>query len=195
MEEREVLHQLLAARNKLINQYGWGYNDVMEMSIEKLISMLTTEEKMIPLADREKLKELMDKAQEILLDGKEVGSDDDYINIRIPKKGDVPIVEFEGKEYGAMPEEALESIKFVWVTKDEREHAIENPYLDIKYLASGSQSKRRVSLGDETVAEHLRETVNQLVKDYGLTAQQDRAIPVEDVLRLLKSNRSIDDDE
>lgn len=128
-------------------------------------------------------------------ESKQTTNEDDYINIRIPKKGDVPIVEFEGKEYGAMPEEALESIKFVWVTKDEREHAIENPYLDIKYLASGSQSKRRVSLGDETVAEHLRETVNQLVKDYGLTAQQDRAIPVEDVLRLLKSNRSIDDDE
>lgn len=153
------------------------------------------QEGMIPLTDRKKLKELKDKVQKILLDGKEVGSDDDYISIRIPKKGDVPIIEFEGKEYGAMPEEALESIKFVWVTKDEREHAIENPYLDIKYLASGSQSKRRVSLGDETVAEHLRETVNQLVKDYGLTAQQDRAIPVEDVLRLLKSNRSIDDDE
>lgn len=71
-----------------------------------------------PLTDREKLKELMDKAQEILLDGKEVGSEDDYINIRIPKKGDVPIVEFKGQRYGEMPEQGLESIKLLWVTDD-----------------------------------------------------------------------------
>lgn len=76
------------------------------------------QEKTIPLTDTKKLKELKDKAQEILLDGKGIGSEDDYINIRIPKKGDVPIVEFKGQRYGEMPEQGLESIKLLWVTDD-----------------------------------------------------------------------------
>lgn len=76
------------------------------------------QEKTIPLTDTKKLKELKDKSQEILLDGKGIGSEDDYINIRIPKKGDVPIVKFKGQRYGEMPEQGLESIKLLWVTDD-----------------------------------------------------------------------------
>lgn len=51
-------------------------------------------------------------------ESKQTTNEDDYINIRIPKKGDVPIVEFKGQRYGEMPEQGLESIKLLWVTDD-----------------------------------------------------------------------------
>lgn len=51
-------------------------------------------------------------------ESKQTTNEDDYINIRIPKKGDVPIVKFKGQRYGEMPEQGLESIKLLWVTDD-----------------------------------------------------------------------------
>ncbi|MGP0612783.1 hypothetical protein [Listeria monocytogenes] len=51
-------------------------------------------------------------------ESKQTTNEDDYINIRIPNKGDVPIVEFKGQRYGEMPEQGLESIKLLWVTDD-----------------------------------------------------------------------------
>lgn len=60
----------------------------------------------------EEIKSLSKEANEL------TNEEDDYINIRIPKKGDVPIVEFKGQRYGEMPEQGLESIKLLWVTDD-----------------------------------------------------------------------------
>lgn len=51
-------------------------------------------------------------------ESKQTTNEDDYINIRIPKKGDVPIVKFKGQRYGELPEQGLESIKLLWVTDD-----------------------------------------------------------------------------
>lgn len=113
------------------------------------------QEEMIPLTDREKLKELMDKAQKVLLDGKEVGSDDDYINIRIPKKGDVPIVEFKGQRYGEMPEQGLESIKLLWVTDDfTGTNLSERLSFDAVYLDKDHKpSRSSISVGESLATE------------------------------------------
>ncbi|EAD3271487.1 hypothetical protein DYE72_05300 [Listeria monocytogenes] len=40
----------------------------------------------------------------------------DYLSIRIPNKGDVPIIEYEGDDYGQLPYQGLESLRLLWVT-------------------------------------------------------------------------------
>ncbi|HAB7745330.1 TPA_asm: hypothetical protein GYP43_03030 [Listeria monocytogenes] len=86
----------------------------------------------------------------MLLDGKEVGSEDDYINIRIPKKGDVPIVEFKGKSYGQLPDQGLESLKLLWATDLHLGTKPQERFsLDIVYLDKDHEPLRSaISVGD-----------------------------------------------
>lgn len=120
----------------LMDKYGWKYDDVMDMSTEKLLGVLENElkinhlrslnddvadepEEIKPLSKDARAVELLSQAAQLLQEANELtDTEDDYINIRIPKKGDVPIIEFKGQRYGEMPEQGLESIKLLWVTDD-----------------------------------------------------------------------------
>lgn len=76
-------------------------------------------EQIKPLSKEARILDILSQASQLLQEANELTNDeDDYINIRIPKKGDVPIVEFKGQRYGEMPEQGLESIKLLWVTDD-----------------------------------------------------------------------------
>ncbi|AMW98444.1 hypothetical protein [Rummeliibacillus stabekisii] len=84
----------------------------------------------------------------------------DYISLRVPKPGDVPIVEFNGEVL-----ENFESIKFVWIT---RGMGMDDPiiicpyFLDIQGLRTldvdGEQQYEcyRIGLGKETEVEKFR---------------------------------------
>lgn len=76
-------------------------------------------EQIKPLSKEARTLDLLSQAAQLLQEANELTNDeDDYINIRIPNKGDVPIVKFKGQRYGEMPEQGLESIKLLWVTDD-----------------------------------------------------------------------------
>lgn len=89
-------------------------------------------------------------------------SDDDYINIRVPKRGDVPIISIDGN-LAYSDTEGLESIKFVWATKDHRDTELFIPFVDVRILSHDNQNNVeyvRLATGNETAAEIQRETVN-----------------------------------
>ncbi|EDN7323702.1 hypothetical protein FHK07_12005 [Listeria monocytogenes] len=79
-----------------------------------------------------------------------LNDEQDYINIRIPKKGDVPIVEFKGKSYGQLPDQALESLKLLWVTDSHLETTPPERFsLDIVYLDKDHRPIRSaINVGD-----------------------------------------------
>ncbi|MGO2566453.1 MAG: hypothetical protein ACTH8E_11870 [Brochothrix thermosphacta] len=87
---------------------------------------------------------------------------DDYINIRVPKRGDVPIISIDGN-LAYSDTEGLESIKFVWATKDHRDTELFIPFVDVRILSHDNQNNVeyvRLATGNETAAEIQRETVN-----------------------------------
>lgn len=58
-----------------------------------------------------------------------------YINIYIPKKAMYRIVEFKGKSYGQLSDQALESLKLLWITDSYLETILEERFsVDILYL-------------------------------------------------------------
>ncbi|KAA9534573.1 hypothetical protein DCK33_08265 [Listeria monocytogenes] len=77
------------------------------------------------------------------------------MNIRIPKKGDVPIVEFKGQRYGEMPEQGLESIKLLWVTDDfTGTNLSERLSFDAVYLDKDHKpSRSSISVGESLATE------------------------------------------
>ncbi|WP_225308243.1 hypothetical protein [Listeria monocytogenes] len=88
-------------------------------------------------------------------ESKQTTNEDDYINIRIPKKGDVPIVEFKGQRYGEMPEQGLESIKLLWVTDDfTGTNLSERLSFDAVYLDKDHKpSRSSISVGESLATE------------------------------------------
>lgn len=82
----------------------------------------------------------------------------DYINIRVPRPGDVPIVEFNGEVL-----ENFESIKFVWVTQGDDSNIILHPlFLDVQGLRMLDVNEKehfeayRTGLGKESEVEKYR---------------------------------------
>lgn len=58
-----------------------------------------------------------------------------YINICIPKKAMYRIVEFKGKSYGQLSDQALESLKLLWITDSYLETILGERFsVDILYL-------------------------------------------------------------
>lgn len=83
---------------------------------------------------------------------------DDYINIRIPKYGDVPIVMLQG-EIALKEDEGLESVKFIWVTKTFDEGDFNIPFVDVKTITMNDPYKIHRGFGDEHEAEYKRNQV------------------------------------
>lgn len=91
---------------------------------------------------------------------KEHKSTDDYISISIPKYGDVPTVTLKGKDV-CETDEAIECVKFVWVTGKRVDPFIRTPYLDVNLLHGkddGEYSRRSKVIGSEEEAEYQRLT-------------------------------------
>ncbi|ODJ73352.1 hypothetical protein [Brochothrix thermosphacta] len=85
---------------------------------------------------------------------------DDYINIRIPNLGDVPIVTLDGGiPYGA--DDWIESIKFIWVTKTFETVDFNIPYVEVRMLSDKNRPSKIVrGFGDELEAEYRRNKVS-----------------------------------
>lgn len=88
----------------------------------------------------------------------------DYINIRVPKPGDVPIVEFNGEVL-----ENFESIKFVWVTSgDDSVFVLYQHFLDIQGLRTmdvegeDHYERYRIGLGKESEVEKFRKKYQEI---------------------------------
>lgn len=117
-------------------------------------------EEIKPLLNDKKAVELLGQAAELLKEANELMDDEqDYINIRIPKKGDVPIVTIEGRTFDSVSDEGLQSLKFVWVT--DVLDRLERPFFELKYIDQRTDSTLRTqAIGDEYVVERMRERVN-----------------------------------
>ncbi len=79
----------------------------------------------------------------------------DYLSIRIPNKGDVPIIEYEGDDYGQLPHQALESLRLLWVTDSYLEtKPTERLNLDIVYIDVDNEGSRLcINVGDSLSTE------------------------------------------
>ncbi|EHD5018732.1 hypothetical protein JRB95_001359 [Listeria monocytogenes] len=117
-------------------------------------------EEIKPLSRGARTSELIIQAAELLNEAYKLNdTDDDYINIRIPKKGDVPIVTIEGRTFDSVSDEGLQSLKFVWVT--DVLDRLERPFFELKYIDQRTDPTLRTqAIGDEYVVEKLRERVN-----------------------------------
>lgn len=117
-------------------------------------------EEIKPLLKEARTLDLLSQASELLREANELTNvDDDYINIRIPKKGDVPIVTIEGRTFDKVSDEGLQSLKFVWATSLDKR--IERPFFELKYIDERTNPTIRTqAIGDEYVVEKLRECVN-----------------------------------
>lgn len=118
-------------------------------------------EQIKPLSKEARTLDLLSQAAQLLQEANELtNEEDDYINIRIPKKGDVPIVTIEGRTFDSVSDEGLQSLKFVWVTQPF--NLLEVPFIELKYIDQRINSTIRTqAIGDEYVAEKLRERVNE----------------------------------
>lgn len=119
-------------------------------------------EQIKPLSKEARTLDLLSQASELLREANELtNEEDDYINIRISKKGDVPIVTIEGRTFDSVSDEGLQSLKFVWVTQTDMFN-IGIPFIELKYIDQRINSTIRTqAIGDEYVAEKLRERVNE----------------------------------
>ncbi|EOU2212337.1 hypothetical protein WG505_03730 [Listeria monocytogenes] len=79
----------------------------------------------------------------------------DYLSIRIPNKGDVPIIEYEGDDYGQLPHQGLESLRLLWVTDSYLEtKPTERLSLDIVYIDVDNEGSRLcINVGDSLSTE------------------------------------------
>lgn len=79
----------------------------------------------------------------------------DYLSIRIPNKGDVPIIEYEGDDYGQLPYQGLESLRLLWVTDSNLEtKPTERLSLDIVYIDVENEGSRLcINVGDSLSTE------------------------------------------
>lgn len=117
---------------------------------------------------------------------------DDYISIRIPKYGDKPIVQMRG-ERAVNASEGIESVKFVWVTKDSRGANMDIPFMDVKLLHGaddGEFVRLLKGVGSEIEAETLRQTIN-LSKH---TKEMYRLLNVRDLICKCKEHHTHDND-
>lgn len=120
-------------------------------------------EQIKPLSKEARTLDLLSQAAQLLQEANELtNEEDDYINIRIPKKGDVPIVTIEGRTFDSVSDEGLQSLKFVWVTDVlDRLDRFEKPFIELKYVDQRIDSTIRTqAIGDEYLVEKLRERVN-----------------------------------
>ena len=93
--------------------------------------------------------------QEKVIVNQQPKSADDYINIRIPNNGDLPIVYLDGEE--ATPDdEGIESVKFIWVTEtdDSKDNAI--PFVEVRTVRRDINRSTFRSMGDELEADEKR---------------------------------------
>ncbi|EAC4590477.1 hypothetical protein AB234_14840 [Listeria monocytogenes] len=79
----------------------------------------------------------------------------DYLSIRIPNKGDVPIIEYEGDDYRQLPYQGLESLRLLWVTDSNLEtKPTERLSLDIVYIDVDNEGSRLcINVGDSLSTE------------------------------------------
>ncbi|HDM8963452.1 TPA: hypothetical protein ACSK7Q_000727 [Listeria innocua] len=79
----------------------------------------------------------------------------DYLSIRIPNKGDVPLIEYEGDDYGQLPHQGLESLRLLWVSDSNLETKLtERLSLDIVYIDVDNKGSRLcLNVGDSISAE------------------------------------------
>lgn len=79
----------------------------------------------------------------------------DYLSIRIPNKGDVPVIEYEGDDYGQLPHQGLESLRLLWVTDSYLEtKPTERLSLDIVYIDVDNEGSRLcINVGDSLSTE------------------------------------------
>ncbi|HFK0741721.1 hypothetical protein [Listeria monocytogenes] len=79
----------------------------------------------------------------------------DYLSIRIPNKGDVPVIEYEGDDCGQLPHQGLESLRLLWVTDSYLEtKPTERLSLDIVYIDVDNEGSRLcINVGDSLSTE------------------------------------------
>lgn len=170
--------KLQTTLKELIEKYGYDYHAVMDMSMEKLMGVLENErrinhlkslnddaadeqEQIKPLSKEARTLDLLTQASQLLQEANKLtDEEDDYINIRIPNKGDVPIVTIEGRTFDSVSDEGLQSLKFVWVNSLDKR--IDIPFFELKYIDQRiDPTIRTQAIGDEYVVEKLRERVNE----------------------------------